>query len=176
MRSAAKLADSKAGLQHQLHERVIAPGEAVRRRARSAQKSVRLGVSESRRLAVAHDAHRPQITRDVVTQGAGDAGPAAQPAQRVESAVNGGGAAADSEQVLAIGDQVVFAEALQREAAILNAGVPGEKMAQVIAVAATRRRRDIGARQLGEEGDQPGRVGRRRPRQRLYCTQCHPPS
>ena len=78
-------------------------------------------------------------------------GPAAQPAQGIESAVDGGGAPAGGEQMLAIGDQVVFAEAIEREAVVLNAGAPGEEMEQVVAVAAPRRRGEIGALKVGEE-------------------------
>lgn len=98
-------------------------------------------------------------------------GPAAQPAQGGEAAVDGGRAAAGGEQLLAIGDQIVRAQTVKRKAAGL-AGVPGEEMAQVVSVAAAGCGRDADAGQLGKEGAEPIGIGRRR---RPYCTQCYPP-
>ena len=52
--------------------------------------------------------------------------------------------------------------------------VPGEEMAQIVAVAAQGRRREVVMRQAGEERCHPARFGGDR-LGCLYCTQSHPP-
>ena len=48
-----------------------------------------------------------------------------------------------------------------REGAVLDRPVPGEEVAQVVAVAAQRRRREVVTRQAGQERRHPARFARR---------------
>ena len=76
--------------------------------------------------------------------------------------------------MLAVGDEFVFGETLDGEDAVLDGLMPREEMAQVVAVAAQGRRREIVLRQAGEERRHPARLAG----DHLgcwYCTQSHPP-
>src|SRR5258708_3285791 len=73
---------------------------------------------------------------------AGAAAPTAPPAQGVQAAIDGPGAPAGGNHVLAVGDEFVFGKALDDEGAGLDALLPGEEMPQIVAVAAQGRRRE----------------------------------
>ncbi len=144
-------------------------------RARGAQQGVHLGVGQASRLAVALGAHGTDVEHGAGWQGAGAARPAAEPAQGVEPAVDRGGPEASGAHVLTVGGQLVPGQVLKDERAVMDCAVPGGEVVQVVAVAAQRRRRQVIARQAGEERRHPawlaGCVGGRC----AYCTQCHPP-
>ncbi len=143
------LADTQAGLQHELRHGVVPRGQAVRGSTGGAQQGVHLGVGQASRLAVARGAHGPDIARGVGSQGAGPARPPAQPAQGVQPPVDRGRAEASGDHVLAVGDQLVFGEGLQDEGAVMDRAMPGDEVTQVVAVAAQRRGCQVIARQTG---------------------------
>ena len=67
---------------------------------------------------------------------AGAACPSAHAAQGIEPSVDRGGAPSGGDHVLAVGDQVVRGEVVERERVGLDRGVPGEEVPQIVAVAA----------------------------------------
>ena len=129
-------ADTQPSLQHYLDQRIVARGETVGRSPGRAQQRVDFGIGQAGWLAVAHRAHRPELVDDIAAQRAGAACPSAQAAQGIEPPVDRGGAPSGGDHVLAVGDQVVRGEVVERERVRLDRGVPGEEVPQIVAVAA----------------------------------------
>ena len=167
--------DAQSGLKHELRDRVVPRREAMGGGAGRAKQRVDLDVGQAGRLAVAHRAHGPDVARGIGSQDAGPARPSAQPAQGVQPAIDRGGPPTGGDHVLAVGDQFVFGEPLDGEGAVLHRAVPGEEVAQIVAVTAQGGRREVVARQAGEEGRHPSRLARGIDCRCLYCTQSQPP-
>src|SRR5665213_3952411 len=85
--------------------------------------------------------------------------PSAQSAQRIQPAIDCRRSSAGRDHVLAVGDEFVFSEALDGEGGVLDGPVPRQEVAQVVTVAAQRRRREVVTRQAGQEGRHPARFG-----------------
>jgi len=100
--------------------------------------------------------------------------PSAQSAQRIQPAIDCRRSSAGRDHVLAVGDEFVFSEALDGEGGVLDGPVPRQEVAQVVTVAAQRRRREVVTRQAGQEGRHPARFGGDS-LGCMYCTQSHPP-
>ena len=92
----------------------------------------------------------------------------------VEPAVDRGGPEASGTHVLAVGGQLVPGQVLKDERAIMDRAVPGDEVARVVAVAAQCRRRQITARQAGEERRHPAWLTRSIGGRCAYCTQSRP--
>ena len=108
------LADPQAGLQHELDQGVVAPGEAMGALASGAQQSMDLGRGEADGLAVAGQMDRPDPGGDVGGDNPGGLGPAQQAADGLETAVDGGcPELAAGDHVLAPGDDVVLGQPRQ---------------------------------------------------------------
>ena len=133
-------------------------------------------IGQTHRLLVAHRAHGPDIPRGVDRESAGALCPAAQPAQRIQAAIDGRRSPAGRDHVLAVGDEFVFSEAFDGEGVVLDGPVPRQEVAQVITVATQR----CPAARSSAAPAWPGRVSSsfRFGGDRLgcmYCTQSHPP-
>ena len=74
------------------------------------------------------------------------------------------------DHVLTVGDQFVFSEPFEGEGAVLDRAVPGQEMAQVVAVAAQGCRCEVVTRQAGEKGRHPSWFARGVRRRRMYWT------
>ena len=152
-------ADPQAGLEYQLHHRIVTRRQPVGGSAGGAQNGVNLDIGQANRLQITHSAHRPDPVRDVRRQGAGPARPSAQSAQRFQPAVNRGRPPTGGDHVLPIGDQVMLSEILDDEGPVLDRTAPGDEMAKIVAVTSHGCRREIVPLQTEQEGRHPFRLG-----------------
>jgi hypothetical protein len=104
-------ADPQTGLQHELDQGVIAPGEAMGTLAGGTQQAMDFGRGQADRFALAGQANRPDFRSDVGGDDAAGLGPAQQPADRFQTAVDRGRLVlAQGEHVLAPGDHIVLGQ------------------------------------------------------------------
>lgn len=145
------LADSQSGLDHELGQRIVAPGMPMAGGAGGAKQPMDLGIQQTSRLEPARLTDAPEVTGDISPHRPRPLGPAAQAAQGFEPAVDRGRTLARSDQRLAIGRQVELAQPVDHDGLLRGRLVPSQKMPQVVAVAAHRGGRQIGAPEVVDE-------------------------
>ena len=95
-----------------------------------------LDIRQANGLLVAHHPHWTHVPRGVGRQGPGGSCPTAQPAQRIQPAIDRGRPPAGRDHMLPVGDQIVLGKRLDGERGILDASVPGQEMVQIVTVTA----------------------------------------
>ena len=86
---------------------------------------------------LADDAHRLDVEGDITRHGAIGFGPAQQATHRLQAAIDGGRLqSALCHHVLTPGDQIVLGQPGELRWRVVQAGVPGDELQQVVSIAA----------------------------------------
>ena len=174
------LAHAQARLEQELDEGVVAPGQPVAGLTGDAQEGVDGGLGQAGRLSAATvHAHRAGLRGGVGVEKPGLPGPAAEPAQAVQLAVDARRPqAGDVDEVLTVVDQVGAGEDIEPEQRPAEGAlVPAQEHAHVVGVAPHGGGGQVGPTQTLAEARQPlgrdpgiGQHGATAP----SCTQGHP--
>jgi len=143
-------------LEEELDHGVIAPRVAVPGFTGNPQEGMDFGFSQSLGASSFGDPDRLDRLTGVGFEDLAIPSPAAESAQRLEAAVDRGGAQSlDGDQVLSVVDQVVRPELFPAEVSFPGFAIPAAKSQEVLAVAIDGLGAQVLGHQAGEEGNQP---------------------